>query len=77
MHQHAPRFRQHFIQHPNIEGFGRPDDACMIARAKLPNGSQVVGAAWARIFPSDATGYGTIDMATPEVSISLAGETEA
>lgn len=35
-----------------IEGFGRPDDACMVARNGLPNGSQVVGAAWARIFPT-------------------------
>lgn len=31
----------------------------------------IVGAAWARIFPRSATGYGTIDTATPEVSISL------
>ena len=54
-----------------IEGFGRPDDACMVARNGLPNGSQVVGAAWARIFPNNAAGYGTIDTATPEVSISL------
>ena len=30
-----------------------------------------VGAAWARIFPNNSAGYGTIDTATPEVSISL------
>lgn len=36
-----------------IEGFGRPDDACMVARAGLPNGPQIVGAAWARIFPNN------------------------
>lgn len=54
-----------------IEGFGRPDDACMVARAGLPNGPQIVGAAWARIFPNNSAGYGTIDTATPEVSISL------
>lgn len=55
----------------DIEGFGRPDDACMVARAGLPNGPQIVGAAWARIFPNNSAGYGTIDTATPEVSISL------
>ena len=54
-----------------IEGFGRPGDACMVARAEPPNGSQAVGAAWARIFPNNSAGYGTIDTATPEVSISL------
>ena len=54
-----------------IEGFGRPDDACMVARAGLPNGPQIMGAAWARIFPNNSAGYGTIDTATPEVSISL------
>ncbi len=30
-----------------------------------------MGAAWARIFPNNAAGYGTIDTATPEISISL------
>lgn len=54
-----------------IEGFGRPDDTCMVARTELPDGPQVVGAAWARIFPNNAAGYGTIDTTTPEVSISL------
>ena len=43
----------------------------MVARAEPPNGSQAVGAAWARIFPNNSAGYGTIDTATPEVSISL------
>lgn len=54
-----------------IEGFGRSGDACMVAKVETSDRPLIVGAAWARIFPSSATGYGTIDTATPEVSISL------
>ena len=54
-----------------IEGFGRFGDACMVAKVETSDRPLIVGAAWARIFPRSATGYGTIDTATPEVSISL------
>lgn len=50
---------------------GGPTTPAWLPATGLPNGSQVVGAAWARIFPNNAAGYGTIDTATPEVSISL------
>ncbi|XTQ23305.1 N-acetyltransferase family protein [Bifidobacterium dentium] len=54
-----------------IEEFGRPDDICMVAKVETSDRPLIVGAAWARIFPNNAAGYGTIDTATPEISISL------
>lgn len=50
-----------------VEGWGRADDLCLVA----VEGAEVIGAAWARVFPADRPGYDTIGPGTPELSISL------
>ncbi len=50
-----------------VEGWGRPGDFGLVAVA----GSVSVGAAWARLMPPDAPGYGYIDAETPELTIAL------
>ncbi len=50
-----------------VEGWGRPGDRAVIAiDAGFP-----VGAAWYRLFPSDAPGYGFLDDRTPELTIAV------
>lgn len=50
-----------------ISGFGRHGDLCLVAEAS----GVLIGAAWVRQFKRSAPGYGFIDAATPELSISL------
>ena len=50
-----------------IEGFGKPDDYCLVADID----GKVVGAVWTRILSGEVKGYGNIDEDTPEFAISL------
>ena len=53
-----------------IEGFGKPDDHCLVAEM---NGN-IVGAVWTRILNGEVKGFGNIDNSTPEFAISLLPE---
>lgn len=53
-----------------IEGWGRPDDLCFVA----VEDAELIGAAWSRVFPDDAPGYGTIAPGVPELSMSVLPE---
>jgi ribosomal protein S18 acetylase RimI-like enzyme len=48
-------------------GWGRPGDAAVIAIDVF----QPVGAAWYRLFKSEAPGYGFVDEETPELTIAV------
>ncbi|TYQ18416.1 UNVERIFIED_CONTAM: GNAT family acetyltransferase [Acetivibrio alkalicellulosi] len=50
-----------------IEGFGKPDDLCLVAEVN----EKVVGAVWTRILSGEVKGYGNIDEKTPEFAVSL------
>jgi len=50
-----------------VENWGRPGDVALIA-AEGPNR---VGAAWFRMFPASAPGYGFVDEQTPELTIAV------
>jgi len=52
-----------------LDGWGRPGDAGVVARdgTGLP-----VGAAWLRLFPAEAPGYGFVAPDVPEVAIGVA-----
>ncbi len=50
-----------------IDGFGKPDDCCLVAEAD----GRVIGAVWTRILSGEVKGYGYIDNSTPEFAISL------
>ena len=50
-----------------IEGFGKPDDCCLVADID----GKVVGAVWTRILSGEVKGYGNVDEDTPEFAISL------
>lgn len=49
--------------------WGREHDTAVAARRNADPGP--VGAAWYRLYTSDAPGYGYIDDATPEISIAV------
>ncbi len=50
-----------------IEGFGKPDDLCLVAEID----GAIVGAVWTRILSGEVKGYGNIDDKTPEFAVSL------
>ncbi len=50
-----------------IEGFGKPDDLCLVAEID----GTIAGAVWTRILSDGIKGYGNIDNKTPEFAISL------
>jgi len=50
-----------------IEGFGKPDDLCLLADID----GKIVGAVWTRILCGEVKGFGNIDNRTPEFAISL------
>jgi ribosomal protein S18 acetylase RimI-like enzyme len=52
-----------------LEGWGRPGDAAVVAVERV-SGTRM-GAAWYRIMPEDAPGYGFISPGVPEVSIGV------
>lgn len=53
-----------------VEDWGRSDDTAVIAVD--PAAGRGVGAAWYRLFPANAPGYGFVDASTPEVAIGVA-----
>jgi ribosomal protein S18 acetylase RimI-like enzyme len=50
-----------------VDGWGRPGDAAVVV---LDEGFPV-GAAWYRLFPRDAPGYGFVDESVPELTIAV------
>jgi len=50
-----------------VQNWGRPGDAGVIASA----GPNAYGAAWYRLFPASAPGFGFVDEKTPEVTIAV------
>lgn len=59
------------IQQPElyvfIDGFGKPDDSCLVAEYD----GKIVGAVWTRILAGEIKGFGNVDDQTPEFAISL------
>src|SRR5712691_6294179 len=49
-----------------VNNWGRPGDAGLVAWEAGP-----VGAAWYRLFPSSAPGFGFVDEQTPELTIAV------
>jgi GNAT superfamily N-acetyltransferase len=49
-----------------VNNWGRPGDAGLIAWENGP-----IGAAWYRIFPASAPGFGFVDEQTPELTIAV------
>jgi GNAT superfamily N-acetyltransferase len=52
-----------------VNNWGRPGDAGLVAWEAGP-----VGAAWYRLFPESAPGFGFVDAQTPELTIALGGQ---
>lgn len=50
-----------------VEGWGRAGDLGLVAEV---DGVRA-GAAWCRLFPFEAPGYGFVDVATPELTIAV------
>jgi GNAT superfamily N-acetyltransferase len=50
-----------------VKNWGRPGDAGVIASS----GPNAYGAAWYRVFPTDAPGFAFVDEQTPEVTIAV------
>lgn len=53
-----------------VEGWGRMGDIGVIAEFE----NKPVGAAWCRLFPKEAPGWGWIDVETPELSVAVLPE---
>jgi|APLak6261678124_1056121.scaffolds.fasta_scaffold03865_3 ribosomal protein S18 acetylase RimI-like enzyme len=53
-----------------VEGWGRIGDIGVIAEYE----NKQVGAAWCRLFPKEAPGWGWIDEKTPEISVAVLPE---
>src|SRR6266508_3101807 len=49
-----------------VNNWGRPGDAGLVAWENGP-----IGAAWYRLFPADAPGFGFVDDQTPELTIAV------
>jgi ribosomal protein S18 acetylase RimI-like enzyme len=49
-----------------VNNWGRPGDAGLVAWEAGP-----IGAAWYRLFPSSAPGFGFVDESTPELTIAV------
>jgi len=49
-----------------VNNWGRPGDAGLIAWENGP-----IGAAWYRVFPASAPGFGFVDEQTPELTIAV------
>ncbi len=50
-----------------IEGWGKPDDICLVALAD----GKIAGAVWTRLLTGEAKGFGYVDDETPELAIAL------
>jgi GNAT superfamily N-acetyltransferase len=50
-----------------VQNWGRPGDSGVVASA----GPNAYGAAWYRLFPASAPGFGFVDEETPEVTIAV------
>jgi GNAT superfamily N-acetyltransferase len=50
-----------------VQNWGRAGDAGVI----VSDGPNAYGAAWYRLFPTDAPGFGFVDEGTPEVTIAV------
>jgi ribosomal protein S18 acetylase RimI-like enzyme len=65
-----PQSRQKVLQNPNfnkyVTDWPRPGDWGVIAEAARP-----FGAAWLRLFPADAPGYGFVAPDVPELTIGV------
>jgi ribosomal protein S18 acetylase RimI-like enzyme len=63
--------REEVLREPDLrvylEDWGRPGDRGLVAMA----GAQAVGAAWYRLFPPHAAGYGFVDTTTPELTVAV------
>jgi GNAT superfamily N-acetyltransferase len=61
------------ITHPEIaryvDGWGRQGD-CAVVACRNPGGLEI-GAAWYRLFPEDAPGYGFVDVTVPEIAVAV------
>jgi ribosomal protein S18 acetylase RimI-like enzyme len=66
--------REEALSAPNIsryiEGWGHPGDAAVVA-VERSSGNRI-GAAWYRIMPEDAPGYGFVAPEVPELSMGVA-----
>ncbi len=66
-----PPYPREIIEEPAvrvyIEGWGRPDDICLVAHAD----GGMAGAVWTRILTGEKKGFGYVDDETPELAISL------
>ena len=50
-----------------VDRWGRPGDTALVVIERF----QPVGAAWYRLFPASAPGYGFVDEQTPELAIAV------